>query len=202
MSENTQGTAAKKPATVYHAVTLTDGRVVEFPGNRQIQKEIIVTADSVSVRFDFRNGDTRTYTCPATLLLQAAGHGLSQKIGDAAASEKDVDDALLAIEKVGDRIAQGEWNAVARQAGDSFSGASLVIKALTLETGKSVSEIKDFLEKKLEAGKEAGLTRAKLYAAFRNPATKVGQRIAQLQAEKDAKASGVSGDDLLSELAQ
>lgn len=201
MSETqTTQTAPKKAPTVYHTVELTDGRKVDFPGNRQIQKEILFQGNTVAVRFDFRNGETRTYELPSSLLLQAAGHGLSQKIGDAAASEKDVDDAVLAIEKVGERIQSGEWNAAARQAGDSFSGASIVIKALAMESGKSVAEVKVFLEKKLEAGKDAGLTRAKLYASFRNPATKVGQRIAALQAEKDAKASGVSGEDLLSEL--
>lgn len=203
MSEQAQASTKKAP-TVYHTVTLTDGRVVDFPGNRQIQKDILVDEDAgtVAVRFDFRNGETRTYTVPTALLLQAAGHGLSQKIGDAAASEKDVDDALLAIEKVGDRIAGGEWNAAGRQSGDSFSGASVVIKALVMESGKTVAEVKAFLEGKLEAGAASGLTRSKLYASFKNPATKIGQRIAQLQAEKDVKAAGVSGDDLFNELAQ
>jgi hypothetical protein len=66
-------------------------------------------------------------------------------------------------------------------------------------TGKDIAWVKDFLEKKLTAGKEAGLTRQKLYAAFRAPNTKTAPVIARLEAEKAQKDSGIDADAALAE---
>ena len=66
--------------------------------------------------------------------------------------------------------------------------------------GKDVAFVKSFLEQKLEAGKASGLTRQKLYAAFRAPGTKTAPIIARLEAEKASKDSGVDGDAALNEM--
>lgn len=212
MSEVQQAaTATKKPATEYEEVKMEDGRTVKFAGKRQIDKtvEIDEKAGAVAVRFDFRNGKTLTIKSvdlTPELQLMALGHGLSQKCGDEAAGEKDIDDIVVAVEDVMTRLKNGDWK-VAREAGDSFAGSSIVIKAIGEATGKSAEEVKAFLQSKLEASKKAAetngskaLTRAELYASFRNPTSKTGKIIARLEAEKAAKAAKVNADELLAEM--
>jgi hypothetical protein len=79
----------------------------------------------------------------------------------------------------------------------------VVIKALVEASGKTVEEVKKFLDGKLEAAKAKGekLTRQALYASFRNPTSKVGQIIRRLEEEKAAKNSAVDADAVLGELA-
>lgn len=197
MSETQTPAKTTKPAPQVNSVTMTDGRVVDFVGKRKLLKTINTSGGEASVRFDFVNGETRTFVVPQSLLIQFAAHGASQKIGDETAGEDDVDDALLAVDNIVERLSRGEWGRE-RAAGDGFSGASVVIKALCQVTGKSVADVKAFLEKKLAA--TPGLTRNKLYVSFRNPTTEVGQRIAALEAEKNAKAAGVDTADYLAEL--
>lgn len=202
--------AAKAPAkkTEYFAVTMTDGRVVQFPGNRQADKtiEVNVEAGTVSVRWDFRNGETRmissTELDPETK-LRALGHGLSQKGGDEYSGEKLVDDMVIALDDVLERVRKGEWTQ-AKGAGDSFSGASLVIKAICEVTGKSMDAVKAFLSGKLEAAKAKGekLTRADLYASFKNPESKTGAVIERLEREQRAKSSKMDANTLLSEIGE
>ena len=203
MSDVQVETKPTKPPVVITTVVMEDGRSVDFSGNRKIKKEATVEGNTVAVRFDYINGQTKTYVLPSHLVAQAAAHGFSQKLGDTAAGEKELDDAILAIEALGSRLtAEGStWNAVATGgSGDSFSGASVVIQALVEETGKSVSEIKAFLDRKLEAGKATGLTRQNLYKSFRNPASAIGQLILVLEAQKAAKATGFNADDAMAEL--
>ncbi len=201
----TEETAVKKPREVT-VVTMTDGRQVEFVGKKRMDKEVIIGADgSVSVRFDFKNGETRTIDAADLsdqLQFQAIGHGLSQKVGDETAGEDDVDDMVVAVDSIIERLRKGEWTA-RREAGDGFSGASIVIKALCEHTGKTVEFIKGFLQSKLDADKAAGgkLTRAGLYASFRAGNSPVAGIIQRMEAEKQAKSSGaVNANDLLSEI--
>ena len=78
-----------------------------------------------------------------------------------------------------------------------------LIKAIVEASGKSVEDIKAFLDAKLETAKAKGekLTRQALYASFRNPTSKVGQIIRRLEEEKAAKSSAVDADAVLGELA-
>lgn len=215
MTEETQatGNGAAASKTVYEEITMKDGRKVKFPGKRQIDKT--VTPDeagkTVGVRFDLRNGDSITLNSSELSLgiqLRALGHGLSQKIGDEAAGVTDVDDIGIALTEMVDRLKKGEWHSE-RAAGDGFSGASIVIKAVGEATGQSADQVKAFLQKKLDASKAAAeasggkvkaLTRADLYASFRNPNSKTGKIIARLEAEKIAKGQKVSADDILEEM--
>ena len=197
-------TKATKAATVYTDVTMTDGRVVKFPGNRKTDKTITVSDDSVSVRFDFFNGETRTLSStelsPA-LMLQALGHGIAQKAGDEYSGVKELDDMVLAVDEIFGRLRAGDW-AAAREAGDSTSGASIVIKAIMEVTGKSVEFVKEFLQKKLDAAKAKGekLSRQELYNGFRSANTPTGVVIKRLEEEKLAKSTTVNAADMLAEI--
>jgi hypothetical protein len=157
----------------------------------------------VSLRIDFRNGKVVKLSADQlsrATLLRAAAHGLSQKVGDSYASAKDVDDMHLSAEDMVKRLIAGEWEAV-REAGDSMAGASIIIKALVETTGKTMDEIKAFLEGKLEKAKAAGekLSRQQLYASFRaNP--KILAVIQRIEQEKAAKDTKVDSNALLAEL--
>lgn len=207
MSENQVAEAtpkAKRPPPEVTKVQMEDGREVSFTGKVAMLKDLEAGSDGVpvAVRFDFRNGVVRRWNySDSPLLLQLAGHGAKQKIGDATAKAEDVDDMVLAVEDMISRLDSGNFNAE-RAAGDGFSGASVVIRAVMEATGKSQAEIKAWLESKLEAAKAAGqqLTRNDLYQGFRKPGTKTAAIIARLEEEKRAKAAKLDGDELLNEL--
>lgn len=195
----------KRPPPEVVKVQMEDGREVSFTGKATMLKEVEndVEGQPAAVRFDFRNGAVRRYRFVGSpLLLQLAAHGAKQKIGDSTVKAEDTDDMVLAVEDMIKRLEAGNFNAE-RAAGDGFSGASIVIKALVEATGKTVEEIKAWLEGKLEAAKAAGqnLTRNDLYQGFRKPGTKTAAIITRLEEEKRAKATKLDGDDLLSELA-
>lgn len=206
MSDNQTAESAekksKRPPTEIETVQMEDGRSVDFAGKRRMVKEVQVneTAGTVSVRFDFRNGATRTFNVSSENILQLAGHGAAQKIGDEAAGTEDLDDIVVAIDDMIERLNKGEWTAQ-RASGDGFSGASVVIKAICEVTGKDVAFVKAFLQGKLDTATAKGekLTRAELYASFRNPTTKTGAVIARLEAEKKSNTK-VNSDDLLAEI--
>lgn len=206
MSETQTEVKAAKAATVYEDVTMTDGRVVKFPGKRNSDKTITIdeAAGTVAVRFDFRNGQTRELSSadltPLTM-LRALGHGVAQKAGDEYSGVTEIDDMVLAVDEIFARLRAGDWS-VARESGDSTAGASIVIKAIMEATGKPVEFVKTFLQNKLDAAKAKGekLSRQELYNAFRNPATPTGKIIKRLEEEKLAKATKVSGADLLAEM--
>ena len=199
-----EGSKTKKAPTEVENVTMADGRVVGFAGKRKMVKEI--NAEAGTGQFDFRNGESRTFTIPEGLLRDFAAHGASQKIGDETAGVESVDDMVVAVDTIIDRLLKGEWTAT-RAAGDSFAGASIVIRAICEVTGKPVDEIKAFLQGKLDTSKAAAeatgakaLTRKELYDSFRKPGTRTAEVIDRLEKEKLAKTSTVEAEDLLAEL--
>lgn len=194
--------AEAKQKVEVQMVAMEDGRTVSFAGKKKMLKEVVVGENSVQIRFDFRNGMSRLFTPRGDMALQFIGHGASQKIGDEAAGEESVDDMVVCIDDVIGRLNNGEWTS-RRAAGDSFSGASIVIKAICEVTGKSVEDTKAFLQRKLDeaAAKGEKLSRSDLYASFRRPTSKTGVVIARLEAEKAAKSgTSVNSDDMLDEL--
>jgi hypothetical protein len=195
--------SGREPTPV-ESVTMEDGRVLAFAGKKRMLKEVLLDteAGSVAVRFDFRNGATRTFSVSNENILQLAGHGAAQKIGDEAAGLEELDDIVIAIDEMIARLDKGEWTAT-RASGDGFSGASVVIRAICEATGKDVAFVKNYLQSKLDTAKAKGesLTRAELYASFRNPTSKTGVIIARLEADKKAKTQKVNADDLLGEIA-
>lgn len=208
-AETAVAPAAKRPATEYTKVTMEDGREVIFAGKRKVNKETLIdeskiamegdivqlSAGAVSIRMDFRNGKTRTFPLPLSLLAQFAGHGGEQKYGDELASPADKplseDDMVIAVEDLDTEIQKGNWGR-ARSSGGGVSGASIVVQALMEATGKDQAAIKAYLDKKIASTE--GLTRQALYASFRVPGTKTGAIIARLEAEKAAKSSKVDAD--------
>lgn len=209
--------AAAKKERVEIQVTMNDGRQVIFVGTRKQQKEtlidnskiqldeagglVVFRPGAVRVRMDFVNGETRTFDVPLSLYGRAIGHGLEQKFGDETAGAKDIDDAVVAVDDLYETLRKGSWT-VRSEGGDSYAGASIVIRALMEASGKDQPTIKAFLQKMLDDAKAKGetLTRKALYDSFRAPNTKVGTIIARLEAEKLAKSAKVDADAKLSEL--
>lgn len=175
--------------TQYEAIKMTDGRLVDFPGKRQLMKTSRVAEDgSLHVVLDFRNGETRDFTLPTALVAQFALHGAEQKLGDETAGVKDIDDAVLAVDELIDRLYNGEWG-VKREA-NGLAGTSVLVKALVEAMGKPVEVIKAFLKDK---------THAEKVALRQNP--RVKPIVERLEADKAAKgAAKVDTDALLAGL--
>lgn len=169
----------EKAAPVINTVTMDNGDIIEFTGKTKMIKTSKVNADTgeVVVRLDFINGETRYLNIPPVLLHRFAAHGAEQKLGDEIAGVKDVEDAIIAIDELLDRLEKGEWN-VKREAG-GLSGASVLMKALMELSCKSKEDIKAFL---------SGKTHAEKTALRGNP--KLRPIIDRLEAEKAERTKG------------
>ncbi len=206
-----------KKTTEYLEVTMTDGRKVSFAGKRKVVKETVldeskivvegdvmqVSAGAISIRMDFRNGETRLMPLPLSLLARFAGHGAEQKYGDELATTADKplteDDMVLAIDDLNAQIQAGKWGAGrASSGGGGVSGASIVVQAICQATGKDLATVKAYLQKKLDA--DEGLTRRALYDSFRVAGTKTGIIIKALEEAKLAKTAKVDADEALGEI--
>ena len=211
--------AVKEKAQVQE-VQLADGRTVGFAGKRKVLKETLIDSSkiiqdgdtvtlqdgAVSIRMDFRNGESRVFPLRGDMIARFAGHGAEQKYGDELASPSDKpmseEDMVLAVEELHDQLYQkGEWRAVS-EGGGGFAGASIVVRALVEASGKTIEQVKEFLQKKLDGAKARGekLSRNELYASFRDPSTKVGAIIRRLEEEKLSKDKKVDADAELAEL--
>jgi hypothetical protein len=201
-------------------VEMQDGRKVGFTGKRKVIKDTILDGDkiiiegdtvtlqegAVSVRMDFRNGQTRTFPLKISLIPKYAGHGGEQKFGDELAAQSDKpmseEDMVLAVEDLHDQVnIQGNWFAV-REGGSGFAGASIVVRAIAEASNKPLEVVKAFLQKKLDDAKARGekLSRKELYDSFRNPNSKIGQIVKRMEDERLAKESKVDADSALAEL--
>ena len=177
-----------KTETQVETVTMTDGRVVDFAGKRKLLKESSVNADGkVQVRLDFRNGETRLFTLPDNLLAKFAAHGDEQKLGDEIAGLNDVEDCVLAVDELIDRLYNGEWS-VKREA-NGMAGTSVLVRALVEHTGKTIEQIKQFL---------SGKSQAEKVALRNNP--KIKPIVERIEAEKASKKANVDTDAMLGEL--
>lgn len=206
-----------KKTTEYLEVAMTDGRKVSFAGKRKVVKETVldeskivvegdvmqVQAGAISIRMDFRNGETRLMPLPLSLLARFAGHGAEQKYGDELATTADKplteEDMVLAIDDLNAQIQVGKWGAGrASSGGGGVSGASIVVQAICQATGKDLATVKAYLQKKLDA--DEGLTRRALYDSFRVAGTKTGIIIKALEEAKLAKTAKVDADEALGEI--
>lgn len=128
-------------------IAMDDGREVVFGEKQKIQKEHGVEDGNVFARIDFDNGKVVKVIAfvgnlaeiaaqdsdegkAAGVTLKAVGHGLVQKLGDAAAGAESTDDAFEAILEVATRFQKGDWTK-AREGGGSAKGASELVTALT-----------------------------------------------------------------------
>lgn len=132
-------------------------------------------AEAGKVEFVLGNG--KKLVClvkeiPDEMLDQLILHGLSQKVGDAAAScakGSEFGKALGAMSATWDNILQNKWRA------DGGSGSSALIEALVEQTGKTEEEVR----KAVNAADEEKLK------AWRGNA-KVKAIMARIQAERAA----------------
>lgn len=150
-------------------VSMTDGTTVEFTGKTRMKKSTTFDEANVSVRFDFRNGEVRTFTTPhcmppdalasdmGKLALKAMGHGLEQKLGDTAAGVEDIDDVIEAIDQLMQRLGTGYdgWNK-ASEGGSGMAGASILAKAVAEATGHDIAVVREHLSN-LDAKQKAAL---------------------------------------------
>lgn len=210
MSEVETPAAPAKSKTEYTTVRMSDGRDAVFAGKRKVNKETVIdeskivqdgdviqfSAGAVSIRMDFRNGETRLLPLPLSLLARFAGHGGEQKFGDELATTADKplseEDMVIAIDDLNTEIQLGKWGKGRAAGGGGVSGASIVVQAIMEATGKDLATVKAYLDKKIATTE--GLTRQALYASFRVKGTKTGQIIERLESEKVAKASKVDAD--------
>ena len=184
--------AEPKAKTVYEEVQMDDGSTIKFPGKRRLLKESEVAADGTIVtRFAFRNGEVRTFTLApgSALVARFAAHGVEQKIGDEVAGLDDVEDMILAIDEVMERLDGGNWTA--QRESNGMAGTSVLARALIQVTGKTPAAIKDFLK---------GKTNAEKLALRQN--AKIAPVIAEIEAGKKKKEKAVvDTDGMLDELA-
>jgi hypothetical protein len=183
---NTTATKAKAE-TAIETVTMDDGRVVDFAGKRKLLKEAKVVDGKVQVRLDFRNGETRLFVIPDAMLNQFAGHGAEQKLGDETAGLDNVEDAVLAVDELMDRLQAGEWGI--RRDAKGLAGTSILLKALMEVYNKPVATIKKFLSDKTPAQK----------MALRND-PRVKPVVAKLEEQRAAGKPTVDTSALLGEL--
>jgi hypothetical protein len=164
---------------------MDDGRIVEFPGKRRMQKESIETTDGkLQVRLDFVNGETRLYTLNENLIEKFALHGAEQKLGDEISGLDDVEDAVLAIDDLMERLDKGDWTI--RRESSGLAGASVLARALIELTGKAPQTVKDDLKTLSQAEKNALRDHPKLKPI-----------IERLEADKKKKPSTVDVDALM-----
>ena len=177
---------APKKEVEYTTVTMDDGRIVEFPGTRRLQKESIEGPNGeLQVRLDFVNGETRLFTLPDALLAKFALHGAEQKLGDEISGLTDIDDCVLAIDELTDRLAKGDWSI--RRESSGLAGASVLARALVELTGKPASQVKDDLK---------ALSQAEKNALREHP--KLKPIIERLEVNKTRKPSSVDVNSVLS----
>ena len=213
---NDEVKTSKVAKTEYTEVTMSDGRKVSFAGKRKVMKETVldegqIVVDgqlvqfgpgAVSIRMDFRNGETRLIPLPIALLARFAGHGGEQKFGDELATTADKplseDDMVIAIDDLNAQIQSGKWGVGRATGAGGVSGASLVVQAICEATGKDVATVKAYLQKKLDADPE--LSRRALYDSFRVAGTKTGVIIKRLEDAKLAKNAKVDADAELADI--
>ena len=213
---------ATKSKTEYFPVKMTDGRTVQFAGKRKVNKEtlidetkIAVEGDiiqlepgAVSIRIDFRNGETRTIPLPLSLLARFAGHGGEQKFGDELATPADKplseDDMVLAIDALNDQIQAGKWGVGRAAGGGGVSGAGIVVRAVMEVTGKDLATVKKYFADKVDAEalkpEDQRVTLRDMYNSFRVQGTKTGIVIARMEAEKIAKSAKIDADSELAKV--
>jgi hypothetical protein len=183
--------AQESPSNVrtVEKVKMQDGREVEFVGKRSLLKETIIDREKgeVAVRLDFRNGETRTFVVPTAMILNFAGHGAGQKLGDETAGVKDIDDAVLGVDELIERLNRGEWTT--RREGSGMAGTSVLMKALMEFSNRTAEQVKQFLTGKTQAEK----------LSLRN-SPKIRPIVERIEAEKANKGEKVDTDALLSTL--
>jgi hypothetical protein len=146
-------TPSKKKQTVYTPVTMGDGRVVQFPGETKAVTSLLKAdgldsegAEVDSVRWDFRNGETRKVSLSDIetwgLTKRFTIHGATQKLRDCYASEDAVDDCVENFDELSLQLRKGVWS---ERAAGGGPGGSVLRRALVEATGKTADEVRELL---------------------------------------------------------
>lgn len=195
MAEQAVAGTAKRERVVT-LVEMQDGRTVEFVGKRKLNKNFTISDEGfdLTVTLDFISGESREFKISAndTLFARLAAHGALQKLGDEVAGLEDVEDQVIAIEDLTERLSKGEWGAERKRGeGNAMAGLSVLAKALVQTSGKSPEAVREFLK---------GKTNAEKLALRDNP--KLKPIIAELEAKKKQKPkeNSIDSDALLGEL--
>lgn len=163
-----QATTPAAETSTTTKVTMSDGRVVEFGEKSKMKKDYGFDEASglVWCRIDFANGEVVEIKIdPASAIgHQALGHGLAQKLGDAASGADSVDSAFEAVLEVAKRTANGEWTKAREGSGGSAKGASELVLALCKVMGQPKETVRDMLAT-LTAGDKAALRKVPEIAA-------------------------------------
>ncbi len=134
---------AAKPAN--EIVTMLNGDKVEFTPKQRLKKSSHTAADgALSVRLDFRNGETRVHKLRPDMLAKYALHGAEQKLGDEISNVEKIEDAVEAIDQLMQRLDNGDWTKE-REGSSGLAGASILTKALVEFTGTPVEQVRAYL---------------------------------------------------------
>ena len=164
------------------SIQMDDGRTIIFGEKTRLKKDYNQKDGNMSCVLDFDNGKTIEVLMPlgnlpeiaadesnplaglAKVSIQLIGHGLSQKLGDAAAGADSVDDAYEAILEVAARLNKGEWSKAKGEGGGSAKGSSELVQALVVVLGHDLNTIRQMMAT-LTAGEKMGLRRLEPVAA-------------------------------------
>jgi hypothetical protein len=167
------------------AITMKDGRVVDFGARNKLKKSIDVSgngAERVAVlTIDVNNGETfkAEVTLAHPLLLELAAHGLSQKITDSVTKAETPEDIALGVQNQINQINAGTWS---QRAGGGSSeiirGFSVLVEAIArIKSIEKGSDRYVLLQNKLLQENEASLKSYKSNA-------QVKMHIAAIEAER------------------
>lgn len=177
-----------KAKTEVTTVTMSDDRKVDFAGKRKLLKESFALEDGgLAVQLDFRNGETRMFVLPESLMSKFATHGAEQKLGDEIAGLDDVDDCVIAIDELIARLDAGNWGTERESSG--LAGTSVLARALAEVKGLAIAKVKEFLKGRTQAEK----------VALRNNAA-VKPVVDRIESEKANKGPKIDTDALLNAL--
>lgn len=172
-------------------IAMKDGRTLSFGETQKMSKEYGADAEGVFVEINFDNGETVRLSVDPTSDIgkQALGHGLAQKLGDAASGAESTNDAYEAVLEVAARIANGEWTK-ARAAGEggSAKGASELVEALVQVLGQPKDVVREMLAK-LKQGDKLALRKT---PAIAEVIEKLRATRAPSKAEKEKANAGAS----------
>jgi hypothetical protein len=174
--------------TEFESVTMNDGRVVDFAGKQRCKVDTKETEAGLYVQLDFKNGESRVFKMRTDMVPLFALHGAKQKLVDEMAGIKDLDDAILAVDELVERLDNGEWS-IKRASGEGIAGTSVLLRALVEYTGKSVAEVKARLKDMSQTEKMAMRANAKL------------KPIIERMEQEKAGRSNVDTDGLLEQFA-
>lgn len=187
-------------ATESRNITMTDGRVVAFGMKQRMAKDYGAKDGQVYATIDFDNGETvRVELAPTTEIgMLAMGHGMIQKLGDAAAGADTTDDAFEAVLEIASRLSNGQWTKPSTAGNSVAKGSSELIEAFALVTGQSKEVARAKLSNLAQADKMALRKTARMAEAIET--IRAGKGVSKAANEKLSAAEAlleelVMGDD-------